>query len=462
MTAVDAHYDLIIIGTGSGNSLPNDDFADKKIAIVEKGRFGGTCLNVGCIPTKMYVYAAEQAYKAAHSEHLNIHTSYEGADWDRIVDRVFAQRIDLIAAGGEAYRRGEETPNIDVYDGHARFVAPRTITTAQGPEERTISGDQIVIATGSRPFILPVIADSGVRYHTNEDIMRLEKQPESLIILGGGVIAAEFAHVFSALGTAVTIINRSPLLKNLDSDISGRFNDIMADRMDTRIGRTVTAASESDDGISLTLDDGSTVTAEALLVALGRTPNGDQMALETAGIDMHDDGRIVVDDYGRTTADGVWALGDVSSPYQLKHVANAEARAVQHNLLHPDDLQAMPHDHVPAAIFSHPQIATVGLTEDQARATGRELTIKVQNYGDVAYGWAMEDHEGIVKLIADKNTGELLGAHFLGEQASTLIQQLITIMAYRIDVRDVARRQYWIHPALPEVTENALLGLQFS
>ena len=146
----------------------------------------------------------------------------------------------------------------------------------------------------------------------------------------------------------------------------------------------------------------------------------------------------------------------------IRDRANAETRAVQHNLLHPESLQPMPHDYVPSAIFTHPQIATVGMTEAEARERGIDVTVKVQNYGDVAYGWAMEDSTGIVKLIADKSTGRLVGAHFMGPQASTLIQQLITVMVYDIDVRDVARRQYWIHPALPEVTENALLGLEWT
>ncbi|AWB81700.1 mycothione reductase [Corynebacterium yudongzhengii] len=459
---IDEHYDLIIIGTGSGNSLPDERFDDQRIAIVEKSTFGGTCLNVGCIPTKMYVYAADTAYAARHSEKLNISTTYESADWPNIIDRVFHNRIDKIAQGGEDYRRGDETPNIDVYDHHARFIAPKTLATGIGGDKKVISGEQIVLAAGSRPVIPEVIAESGVPYETNETVMRLDKQPESMIILGGGFIAMEFAHVFEALGTKVTVINRSPLLRKLDHDITERFNDIVRERFDARIGRTIAAARREGSGVVVTLDDGSEVAADSLLVATGRRPNGDQMDLDKAGIEMLDDGRVRVDDYGRTTAAGVWALGDVSSPYQLKHVANAEARAVQHNLLHPDDLQAMPHDNVPSAIFTHPQIATVGLSESEARDAGYDVTVKVQAYGDVAYGWAMEDHHGVVKLIADRKSGRLLGAHLMGPQASTLIQQLITVMAYDISLRDFARRQYWIHPALPEVIENAVLGLEFA
>lgn len=459
---VDKHYDLIIIGTGSGNSIPGPEFDDLSIAIVEKGTFGGTCLNVGCIPTKMFVHSADTALSVREAGKLGLSAQVYHVDWPGIVSRVFDERIDLIAEGGENYRRGPETPNIDVYDQHARFVGERTLRTGQGDEEKTISGDRIIIASGSRPMIPDAIADSGVHFHTNEDIMRLPQRPESIIIVGGGFIATEFAHVFDGLGTKVHIVSRSALLRRLDADLGSRINELAAKRYDVRVGRTVADAVQDHRGITVTLDDGATITADVLLVATGRLRNGDQMDLELGGVEMTADGRVSVDEYGRSTsAEGVWALGDVSSPYLLKHVANAEMRAVRHNLLHPDDLREMPHDHVPSAVFTNPQIATVGLTEREARRAGHNVTVKIQKYGDVAYGWALEDTTGIAKLIADRDTGRLLGAHFLGPQASTLIQQMITVMAFNLDVREVATKQYWIHPALPEVTENALLGLEF-
>lgn len=461
--AVDQHYDLIIIGTGSGNSIPGPEFDDQSIAIVEEGTFGGTCLNVGCIPTKMHVYAADVALETTQSGRLGLDAQVNAVDWRGIGTRIFDERIDLIAAGGEEYRRGPETPNIDVYDQHAVFVGERTLRTGQGAEQRIISGDQVVIAAGSRPFIPEAIVASGVHFHTNDDIMRLPELPKSLVIVGGGFIAMEFAHVFDALGTHVTVVSRSPLLRNLDTDLHDRFNTLAADRFEVLCDRTVIGADESDDGVSVRLDDGATVTGDVLLVATGRVPNGDRLDLASGGIEMTAQDGVQVDEYGRSpSAYGVWALGDVSSPYMLKHVANAEMRAVRHNLLHPDALQSMPHEHVPSAIFTHPQIATVGLTEEQARAQGYDVTVKVQNYGDVAYGWAMEDTTGICKLVADRASGKLLGAHYLGPQAATLIHQMITVLAFDLDVREVATKQYWIHPALPEVTENALLGLDFS
>ncbi|WP_016933166.1 FAD-dependent oxidoreductase, partial [Rhodococcus sp. R1101] len=194
-------------------------------------------------------------------------------------------------------------------------------------------------------------------------------------------------------------------------------------------------------------------------------PNGDLLDTAAAGIELDAQGRIVVDEFQRTSAAGVFALGDVSSPYQLKHVANHEARVVQHNLLRgawggdTAGLHRTDHRFVPSAVFTDPQIATVGLTEAEARDAGYDISVKIQDYGNVAYGWAMEDTEGFCKLIADRSTGLLLGAHIIGSQASTVIQPLIQAMSFGLPAREMATGQYWIHPALPELVENALLGL---
>ena len=204
-----------------------------------------------------------------------------------------------------------------------------------------------------------MIEQSGVPYYTNENVLRLPQLPQTMIILGGGFIAVEFAHIFSALGVDVTVVNRSPrLLKHLDEQVSDRFTKLASERWNTRLGHEVDAAEENSNGsVTITLDNGEKLTADVLVSATGRTPNGDQMDLDKGGVEM-DGQRIKVDEYGRTTAPGVWAFGDVSSPFQLKHVANAEARAIEHNVLNPDDLRAFPHKHVPAAIFTNPRSGT--------------------------------------------------------------------------------------------------------
>lgn len=467
MTDSVRHYDLIIVGTGSGNSIPSPAFDNTSIALVEEGRFGGTCLNVGCIPTKMFVLAADAARNIREAARLGIHGIYEGVDWQQIQQRVFAKRVDAIADGGEAYRRGDETPNIDVYDQHATFIGPRTLRTGQGDQVVDITADQIIIAAGSRPMVPSFVTESGVRYYTNKDIMRVPELPKEMIILGGGFIATEFAHVFSSLGTKVHVIVRSGAMnRQSDPDISARFTEVASRDWDVRLNTSVEKLSEADGIVTAELSDGTSVSADAFLVATGRVPNGDLMDVAAAGIEMHDDGRIVVDEHGRTSEEGIWALGDVSSPHMLKHIANHEAKVVFHNVQHLDDLRSFDHRFVPSAVFSHPQIGQVGMCEPAARTwaeqNGTEITVKIQNIGDVAYGWALEDQDGFVKLIADKNSGRLLGAHFIGEQAATLVQQCIQMMNLDLDLRDVVTGQHWIHPALPEVIENAIYGLEFN
>lgn len=455
-----AHYDLVIIGTGSGNPLVTPDFAEKKVAIIEKGVFGGTCLNVGCIPTKMFVQAAEVARSARESSRLGVDASVQHVRWSDIRERVFG-RIDPIALGGREYReRGSEDGNTTVYSGHARFTGDHSLRVDGYDEE--VTGDQIVIATGARPVIPAVITDSGVPYETSDTVMRIADLPSSLVIVGGGFIALEFAHVFSSLGVDVTMVLRGErVLRHADDDVSQTLTNAVENQWTLVRNAELTSAGHGADGVELALSDGRTVNGDLLLVATGRRPNTDDLSLENTGVEVRPDGRVVVDEYGRTGVDGVWSLGDASSPFQLKHVANAEERCVAHNLVHPNDLRPFPHDVVPSAVFTHPQVATVGMSEAQARAAGHDVTVKVQAYGATAYGWALEDTSSICKVIADKETRKLLGVHFVGPDASTLIQPAIQAMSFGLAADEMARGQYWIHPALTEVLENALLGLEF-
>jgi mycothione reductase len=295
--------------------------------------------------------------------------------------------------------------------------------------------------------------------------MRIDELPASMVIVGGGYVAAEFAHIFSALGVEVHLINRADtLLEALDSDISERFTALARKRWDVRLSADIASVrpqgrdESRQNGVAVLLEDGSAVTADLLLVAAGRQPNTDDLGLDLAGVMLEDDGRIQVDEYGRTTAEGIWSLGDVSSPFELKHVANAEARCLAHNLAHPDELRPYPHDWVPAAVFTEPQIATVG-ARLQDLAGKKPYVQATQDYHHTAYGWALQDTSGICRLYADPATGQLLGAHIMGYQASLLIQPLVQAMSFGLDVASMARGQYWIHPALSEVVENALLKL---
>jgi mycothione reductase len=451
------HHDLIVIGSGSGNSFLDARFEHLDVALVEHGTFGGTCLNVGCIPTKMFVHPADLARAVRQAGHLGVDATVDKVRWTDIRDRVFG-RIDPISAAGRHYR-ADRCRHITLYEGHARFTGPRELHV-EGPDV-TITADRIVVAAGSRPTVPPVVAESGVPFHTSDTVMRIDTLPERLVILGSGYIAAEFAHVFSAFGCTVSVVGRSsPMLRGQDETVAERFTALARDRWDVHLGAEPVRVRRDGDEIVLDLADGAVVRGDLLLVATGRRPNGDRLDLPAAGIPTHPDGRIIVDEHQRTPADGVFALGDVSSPFQLKHVANHESRVVAHNLLHPDTPQTTDHRFVPAAVFTGPQIAAVGRTEQDCRADGLDYAVHVQAYGDVAYGWAMEDDTGFCKVLAERGTGRLLGAHILGPDASVVIQPLIQAMSFGLTATEMACGQYWIHPALPELVENALLGLR--
>lgn len=448
------HHDLVLVGSGSANSIPGPEFDDLDIAIVEGGVYGGTCLNVGCIPTKMYVYPADVAAAARDGARLDLDTSFGGVDWPALRDRIFGL-IDPIAAGGKAYREGPECPNVTVYTGYGHFVGPKRFDTGTGV---VVEAERFVVAAGSRPVIPDIPGlEPGPRIHTSDTIMRLDEFPSSVLIIGGGFIAAEFEHVFSALGAAVTQVVRSDrLLSGHDDDVAATLLAAARRRSAVLLDTMPRHVVVDDSGVTMHHAGGS-VRADVVLVATGRVPNADRLGVEAAGIALTDDGYVAVDEFQRTTAPGVFALGDVCQPLQLKHVANHEMRVVRHNLLHPEAMVASDHRVVPSAVFTHPQIATVGLTPRQAAERGLAVSVGRTAYGSTAAGWARRDEDGFAKVLVDTDSGLIVGAHIIGPEAATVIQPLIQAMQFGQRAADVARLQYWIHPALSEVIENALL-----
>lgn len=462
------HFDICVIGSGSGNSIIDERFADREVAIIDAGTgpdkvFGGTCINVGCIPTKMYVHPADLASSTEHAAGLGVDLTLEAVHWRAIRNRIFG-RIDPISEGGRQWR-ASGMPNVTLLEGRAHFSGLRQLAVL-GEDGRTeeLTADQVVIAAGSRVRRQDVPGVDRVVVHSNETVMRIDRLPRRMVILGGGFVAAEFAHVFSAFGVEVTIITRSgALLRQEDEEVSRRYTQFASERCTVRLNEHLESFEPLGGGrirVNTVGPSGPhTYDTDLVLSAIGRVPNGDTLAAEATGLELRDGCRIPVDEYQRTPVDGIWALGDVSSDYLLKHVANAEARTVQHNLLHPDAPIATDHRFVPHAVFGSPQIASVGLTEQEARRRGLRYVTAVQDYRDVAYGWAMEDAGHFCKVLADPATGQLLGAHVIGPESSNLIQPLVQAMSFGLDARSMARGQYWIHPALTEVLENALLAL---
>ena len=372
-------YDLAIIGTGSGNSILDDRYR----------RQAGRDLRAGHLRRHL-------PERRVHPDE-DVRLRRRGRPRRFAVRRVTASTRTSTGCAGTTSSRASSGGSIRSRSAARTIGAPRPISTCTrqhtrfGPVQpdgryllRTDAGDeftadQVVIAAGSRPVIPPAILASGVDYHTSDTVMRIAELPEHLVIVGSGFVATEFAHVFSALGVRVTMVIRgSTLLRHYDDTICERFTRIASSKWELRTQRNVVGAANRGSGVTLQLDDGCTINADLLLVATGRVSNADLLDAEQAGVDV-ERGRVVVDEYQRTSAREVFALGDVSSPYQLKHVANHEARVVQHNLLCDwDDTESMAvtdHRYVPSAVFTDPQLATVGLTENQAIAKGLDISV---------------------------------------------------------------------------------------
>lgn len=448
-------YDLVIVGAGSGNMLPTKEFASWRTAVVESDRFGGTCLNRGCIPSKMLVHTADVAQEVRHAARFGIGAKWAGADWPAIRERVFG-RIDPLHERAVAHRRAH---GIDVFLGEARFVGPKRLQAG----EDEIRAERFVLAAGSRPAIPAVDGLAGVPYLTSDTVMRLGRLPKSMVVLGGGFIAAEMSHIFGSLGTRVTIVARGEhLLARHDADIRARFTECYRERFDLRLGATAKRVSATRRGVRLDLvtpSGAQAAEAEVLLVATGRIPNSDRLNVAAAWIETDEHGHVRTDATYQTNVPGIWALGDLANHFQLKHMANAETRLVRHNLLHPGQPKPAQFTVVPSAVFAAPQIASAGATEQELQAGGRDYIAATRDYSDAAYGWALEDTTSFVKVLADPATRLLLGAHIIGPQASTLIQPLIQAMCLGNTADQVASGVLYIHPALSEVVEQALLVL---
>ena len=346
-------YDLVIVGAGTGNALPAEEFAGWRIAVVEAGRFGGTCLNRGCIPSKMLVYTADVARTVQDAGRFGLNARWEGADWAAIRDRVFG-RIDPLHEQAVSFRRMN---GVDVFLGEARFVAPKVLRVG----DDVLRGERFVLATGSRPRIPPVAGLADSPYLTSDNVMRLDSLPKSMVVLGSGYVAAETSHIFGSLGTEVTIVGRAAhLLSRHDADVRARFTEQYRQRFDLRLGSTVERVSATDAGVRLDLATpagAQQVEAEVLMVAAGRIPNSDRIDVAATGVEVDEHGHVRTDDTYETSVPGIWAFGDLANHFQLKHMANAEARLVRHNLLHPDRPRRATFPVVPSAVFADPQVA---------------------------------------------------------------------------------------------------------
>jgi len=449
-------FDLIVIGSGSGLTV-SSEAADRglSVAVVEHGPFGGTCLNRGCIPSKMLIHSADVMETIRRAELFGISAQVSGVDWGFIVKRV----VDAIDPDAQAIEEeARQHPKVTVFKDTGRFVGRKAL--AVGGER--ITAETIVIAAGTRPRLPDIDGLTDVPFITSDEALRLPKQPRRLVIVGGGYIAAELAHFFGALGTEVTIVHRGPRLLRLeDDDVSALFTEVYQRRFTMLLNTVVRRAYRDGEAIALELaSDGAqrTLITDALLLAVGRVPNTDLLDVTQTGVTVDDRGFIKVDEYLETDVPGIWALGDIVGRYLLKHSANLEADHVARNVLNPANKVPVDYHAMPHAIFASPQVASVGLTERQAREQGLPYVAGTYRYYDTAYGFSIEDRDGFVKVVAQRETGEILGCHIIGSEASILIQEVANAVRMRLTT-DAISEAIYVHPALPEVVQRAFHSL---
>lgn len=454
-------YDLVVIGSGSAMNLVNPMIhanPDIRIAVIDKDEPGGICLTRGCIPSKLLLYPAELVRSVGDGKELGISAAIT-ADFPFIMARMRR----LIAADIDSIRQGlSNSPNIDYYHSTAEFVSPYTLTV--GGE--TIHGKMFFLCTGSRPSN-PRIKGIETAAHLNSDtVIKLEKLPESVLIVGGGYIAAEYGHFLSAMGSRVTIVGRNAqFLPDEEPEISKVARETL-ERHLTIISNTEVIEVSDLGGMKVvtvrerSTSKKSTFEVETILVACGREPVTDILHPERAGIKTDAQGWIVVNEFMETSQPNIWSFGDADGRHLFKHVANYESQIVYYNAVLKEKVKVDYHA-VPHAVFTYPEVSGVGMGEKEALAThdSEDVMIGFYQYQNTAKGEAMNAKDYFVKVIIEGSTMKILGAHIVGPNASILIQEIVDVMYSREQSAEIVNRAMHIHPALTEVVERAFTAL---
>lgn len=450
------NYDVIVIGSGSGLTIVNEALGQgMKVALIDRGPLGGTCLNLGCIPSKMLIFPADRLMEIQDSAKLGIEVEVKRVDFPAIMERM----RKFIGEDRASIRNSiDHADNLDYYESPAHFVKKYTLEV-QGDN---ISSQKIFIAAGTRPAIPKIPGVENTDFLTNENVLQLKQKPESLIIVGGGYVGVEYAHFFSAMGTQVTVIEMGERLVQVEEpEISDNLRKKMGERMDIRLDTQVLEIKRNGNRSTVKVKGQNTgkteeLEAAAIMIAVGRIPNTDLLDPEKTGVEVDRRGFIRVDDFLETTTKHIYAFGDIIGRYMFTHVANREAMQVWHNAMHGEP-EAMDYSAVPHAVFAYPQIASVGLTETEAQKN-HKILIGRARYMDTAKGMAMLEEDGFAKAIVEEETGQILGFHIIGPEAPTLIQEVINAMAAGENV-DAIQRGMHIHPAMPELVQMTLSNL---
>ncbi len=446
-------FDIIIIGSGGGTKIgrPAADLGFK-VALIEKEAMGGTCLNRGCIPSKMVIHPADQIHHIRHSKNINIDADPNAQiQFKQLIERV-TETVDDISEGlAPPY---EEHPNIELIRGEAAFTGDHSVAV----NGRELSAERIFIAVGTRPQIPNIPGLDGTPYMTNREALRNTELPDRMIVIGAGYIGCELGHAYSTAGTDVHFIVRSELIRREDHEIKEEFRKVFAQNNTLHEGY-VPKKVQHDGGlftVTLCHKDGSEriLKAEALLVATGVVPNTERLGIEHTGINLDDDGFIPVDGQLQTSVPGVYAMGDCNGNYFFRHTVNWEGEFLMRVLFEGPSNEIIDYGTVPHAVFTYPQVAGVGKTEDELIADETDYVRGYTRYIHTAMGMARQSDHGFVKILIGRKDKKILGAHIIGDEASNMIHMLIALM-YKQGTLDDLLNMIYIHPALPEAVRDA-------
>jgi dihydrolipoamide dehydrogenase len=447
------HYQLIIVGTGPGGYVAAIRAAQLglKTAVVEKDELGGTCLNWGCIPSKAWIVTAHLLEQIKRAKEYGIEVGEARVNWTWLLERK-NKVVRQMTGGVKTLLTGR---GVDIHRGHARLTAPNRMVVTAGDARTELTADNVMLATGAYAWMPPGFALDGERVITSQQALDLKSQPRRIAVLGGGVVGSEFACFFAAIGSQVTLIEMLPRLVPAEDDEIAQAleREMKKQKIDLHLGTKIEDRRDNAGGsITLTLPGGKTVEVDSVLVATGRRPLSSDTGLEAIGVAIADRGKIVVNDRLQTSVKNVYAIGDVTDIKQLAHFASAQGKAAAEIIAgHPSQTNWRA---VPAATFTNPEIASVGLTEREARAEGRE--VKIGRFPFRAHGRSIADGEttGFVKLVGDAATDQVLGAHIIGAKASELIHECSLAIAADLNLSDLAHAIH-AHPTLTETLAEA-------
>lgn len=443
-------FDIIVIGAGGGTKLVKPvSRLKKRVAVIEREAIGGTCLNRGCIPSKMLIHPADVMQAIRQAKKYYINSNEPRIDFKRIVDEV-SNTIDMESLSAEPMYANDEY--ITFYKENAVFISPKVLDVAG---ER-ITAPIIVFAPGADVFVPNFEGLEETPYMTYREALRLNELPDSITVVGGGYIATELAHMFGGCGSKVNVVVRSEMLKGEDREIRDEFERVFSAQYATHKGFVVSKVEYKNEEFRVHISNGivtKTLTSSHLLIATGILPNTSDINIEKSGIQLDNNGFVTVDEHLQTSQQGTYAFGDVIGKNLFRHTANFEGEYLCRHLFHGEDKKVQ-YPAIPHAVFSSPQIGAVGATEEELLRDNKEYFVGKVAYKKSAMGMALKSDSGIVKLLFDASDSRLLGAHIVGEEASNMIHMCIAYIQCGATLQDLLATIY-IHPALPELIRNA-------